>query len=399
MDDLNSALVTLRDGDFQARWEIAKAFSVFGERAVSSLLPLLKDENTDAELTWFLVKILGRFQSSEVTLALIDLLSPDLSEDVSGLVAQTLAGMGVPALKSLEPLLSDPTRQLQALRAVALSDHPTAVPLLLRAWSQSVSPGQRELVLEALDKFQHPALIDIFLQGLKDDSAGVRKAAVLGLTAYRSVGSQDGYVAYARDNLVSYLLPCLSDCSVLVVEQAVRSLGLLATEQAVAALVVKCCEQETSPELQRTIILALGWADSSSALAGLTQIWQSLSQSPMPSELLLKEVLISLSRTTCRSEAAEMILKLLKTPALQKSVSLKSAAAHSLGRLEDEASIKGLIDLLADADYALQLQVVAALKQISPHQSYQALQRRASDSSTSAELSAGLAVALQEWRK
>jgi HEAT repeat protein len=389
VNDLDSALLVLRNGDFQSRWEIAKEFSAFGESAVHPLIALLDHPETDEELTWFLVKILGSFQSPEVVLALVNLLDPAQPEDVSEMAAQTLAEMGLQDLESLAVLLDDPVRQPQAVQAIALIDRPEAAPLLINVWSQDPPPKVRALILEALDKFQGREMVPLFLQGLKDESAEVREAAITGLTAYRGI--------HPRDDLVAQIIPCLADKTPEVADRAARALGLLATSAATTALVAKCCDRETSLALQKTITQALGWAGVGENLEGLVQIWQSLSQTPITSEPLLKEVLTSLSRAAARSEASGIILTLLKTPVLQASVFLKSAAAFSLGRLADETSLDCLIGLLADPDYALRLQVVAALKQLSPDRAYQEIQRRSGDPGTSPDLATGLAIALQEW--
>jgi HEAT repeat protein len=405
---LDSALITLRNGDFQARWDIAKEIPFFGEQAVHPLVALLDDVETDEELAWFIIKILGAFQHPEALLALVERLDPSQPEDLSEIAAQMLVGMGANVLDSLALLLEDPRRQLLAIKAIAQVDHPNAVPLLLSAWSrvsqtlasqasvpQALTSEVRELILEALDKFQDSAAqesitLPVFLQGLRDESPAVRKAAIAGLSARRGSAS--------KEYLVDRILPYLQDQALEVADQAARALGQLATDTAAFALVEKCCNLETPLELQQTLIQGLGWIGSSSALNGLTQIWQELSQHPIPPEPLLKEVLVSLSRAvTAPSEAAQKIVLLLRSPALQASMLLKSTAAYSLGRLADAETLDSLIELLAESDYTLRLHIIAALKQISPERAYQEIQRRFGDSSTPIDLAAGLAIAIQEW--
>jgi HEAT repeat protein len=399
VNTVDSALTTLRNGDFQTRWDIAKEIPRFGEPAVLPLVALLNDADADEELTWFVVRILGAFQSPEAVLALVERLDPSQPEELSEIAAQMLAGMG-DVLDVLIPLLEDPVRQALALKAIAQIDHPKAVPLLLNAWAQILQGSQeealelREVILEALDKFQDsddsdPIILPIFLQGLQDESPRVRKVAIAGLSARR--GSSKEY-------LVEQVIPYLQDEVLEVADQAARTLGGLATDTAAIALANKCCTLETPPILQQTLIQGLGWIGSSRALEGLVQIWQEFSQASIPPEPLLKEVLTSLSRTTAEpSEAAQKIALLLRSPILQASIPLKSAAAFSLGRLGDQATLNSLIELLAEPNYALQLHVIAALKQISSEQARQEIQRRSEDPSTPSKLVAGLAIALQEW--
>jgi HEAT repeat protein len=400
VNTLDSALTTLRNGDFQTRWDIAKEIPRFGEPAVLPLVALLNDADADEELTWFVVRILGSFQSPEAVLTLIERLDPSQPEELSEIAAQMLAGMGTDVLDSLASLLEDPLRQQLAIKAIAQVEHLKAVPLLLNAWSQILQAPQgkaselREVILEALDKFQDsddsdPIILPIFLQGLQDESPRVRKVAIAGLSARR--GASKAYLG-------EQVIPSLQDPVLEVADQAARTLGGLATDTAAIALTEKCCRLETPATLQRTLIQGLGWIGSSHALKGLVQIWQQLSQSSIPPELLLKEVLTSLSRTTAEpSEAAQTIVLLLRSPILQASIPLKSAAAFSLGRLGDQATLNSLVELLAEPNYALQLHVIAALKQISSEQARQEIQRRSEDPSTPSQLVAGLAIALQEW--
>jgi HEAT repeat protein len=395
---LESALITLRNGDFQARWDIAKEIPVFGEQAVCPLVELLDNAETDEELMWFVVKILGTFQHPEAVMALIERLDPSQPEELSEIAAQMLAGMGANVLDSLALLLDDPMRQTLAIKAIAQVNHPNTVPLLQRAWSQMLGTPAAELrgvILEALGQFQDSSaqesiILPIFLQGLQDESSAVRKVAIAGLSSYKGSTS--------KEYLVEQLLPCLQGQTLEVADQAARALGRLATDTAAIALAEKCCDLETSSALRQTLIQTLGWIDSKCALSGLMRIWQELSRYPVPSEPLLKEVLVSLSRAvTVPSEAAQKIVLLLQSPALQASVSLKSTAAFSLGQLADVTTLDNLIELLAESNYRLRLHVIAALKQISPEQTYREIQRRSQDPSTSIDLAAGLAMALQEW--
>lgn len=389
MNNLDLALDTLKTGDFQNRWEIAKEISEFGEEAVLPLVALLHKAGADEELGWFIVKILGSFQSPDAVLALVELLDPSQPEDLSAIAAQMLADMGAEVLDSIAPLLEDPARQPLVVSAIAQIEHPKAVPLLLESWFQMPPPAVRELVLEALDKFQDPAILPVFLQGLQDDSPGVRKVAISGLTSRRGSTS--------KDELVTEIIPGLLDTPE-VADQAARALGRLGTDAAVIALVEKCCDLETPPALQHTLIQSLGWIGSRRALDGLMQIWQTLSQFSIPPEPLLKEILASLSRVTIdRSAAAQKIMLLLRSPTLQTSIPLKSTAAFCLGRLAQEETLDDLIELLAEPDYALRLHAIAALKQVSADRAYPEIQRRFKDPATQLDLADGLAIALQEW--
>jgi HEAT repeat protein len=392
LNSLDSALEALKTGDFQSRWQTAKEFPALGEAAVPPLISLLNDAETDEELVWFIVKILGSFRTADAIFCLVALLDPAQPEDISDIAAQMLAGVGPEILECFTPLLDSPTRQLQAVQAIAQIDHSDAVPLLLKVWSQQPEIAVRKLVLEALDKFRDPALIDVFLQGIRDSDSSVRKAAIIGLTAYRNVHLKNG-----DDSFVSPIVDCLADEAPDVADQAARALGQLGTDAAITALVRACCQREAQLSLQRCIVQSLGWIGSPSSLDGLMQIWQSFSQGPIRSEPLLKEVLLSLSRTKDRPRAVAQIVALLQTSSLQASLPLQSAAAFGLGRLADTLAVDPLIEMLANADYALRLQVIAALKQLAPEVAYEKIQARSDDPTIPANLAQGLEIAIREW--
>lgn len=394
MTSIDSALAALKAGDFQARWEMVKDCAALGEAIVPSLVALLKEADTDEELAWFIVKILGTFREPEAVIALLDLLDPDQPEDLSAIASEVLASMGAEVLEPLAPLLEDPSRQRLGVRAIAQINHPEAVPRLLKVWAAQPAPEVRQLIVEALHPFPALNTIPVFLQALTDESAKVRQGAIAGLVACKSLAGDDA----AHNVWVEAMLPSLGDPVPAVAEQAARALGRFATATAVAALIQKGKNITTTSALRYSIIQALGWVGTPEAIEGLIQIWEGLSQHPAPPEPLLKEILVSLSRTTiAQTEAAQATVALLRSPSLNVSISLQSTAAFCLGRLGIKATLPHLIALLAEPDYGLRLQVIAALKQIAPDSAHAELLHCAADPDMPPSLADGLAIALQEW--
>jgi HEAT repeat protein len=390
VNDLDSVLSALRSGDFQARWEMVPEVLAFGENALLPLIELLEQSQADAELQWFLAKILGSFHCPEAVLALVTLLETAEDEDLSDRVAQSLAGMGTDAVTVLGQCLEDPSRQWVAIKALTQIQQPEAVPFLLDAFP-TVSPDLRVPILDALDRFQDPAITAVLQQGLKDSSSEVRKVAIAGFA------SRDE--TYSVEERVRVIAPFLNDIALEVADRTARALGRLGTEAAAIALVQKCCDLHSPPILQQTLIQALGWVGSKPALDGLIQIWEILSQqNPLP-EPLLQEVLTSLSRVIApevQLEAAERILEFLRAPILQET-GLQCNAVSCLGRLAQPSMIPEIVGLLANPNYGVQLHAIAALKQISAEDAYQEIQHRSKAQKIPPELAEGLAIALKEW--
>jgi HEAT repeat protein len=391
VNDLDSVLSALRSGDFQVRWEMVPEVLAFGEDALLPLIDLLEQSQEDTELQWFLAKILGSFHCPEAVLALVTLLETAEDEDLSDRVAQSLAGMGTDAIAALGHCLEDPNRRWVAIKALTQIQQPEVVPFLLDAFPK-VPSDLRVPILDALDRFQDPNIAAVLQQGLKDSNSGVRKVAIAGFASRNEI--------YSAEERVQVIVPFLNDPAIEVADRAARALGRLGTEAAAIALVQKCCDPHSPPILQQTLIQALGWVGSKPALDGLIQIWEILSQqNPLP-ELLLQEVLASLSRvidSEVQLEAAERILEFLSLPILQHAVGLQCNAVSCLGRLAKTSMIPEIIDLLAIPNYGVQLHIIAALKHISAEEAYQEIQRRSKMQKIPPELAEGLAIALREW--
>jgi HEAT repeat protein len=380
-----AALDALKMGDFQSRWDIAKQLEHCGEVIVSPLLNLLQSSESDAELQWFIAKIFASLRHSDAILALGQLLEHSEDEDVRLMAAQGLAEMGTDAIAQLTDALKDPIRQMTALRALTQMHQPEVVPLLLET-AQTGSAEARSLAFEALDQFIDPRIGAVLLDGLTDVSAEVRKAAIASL----AVRTQDN----STIDLVEQLIPCLGDADVGVVAQTAKAIGRLGTDKGAIALTQKCSEPNLDSTLQQTLVQALGWIGSSTALEGLIEIWQMLSlQTPLP-ELLMQEILSSAVRF---SEAAEWLLGLMRSPVLQQSPKLRARAVLSLGRIGSPALLPLLVERLEDPDYIVRLHVLAALKQIDSALAYTALQQRRADENNTPQLAEGLAIALREW--
>jgi HEAT repeat protein len=385
VQEIVAALDALRTGDFQARWDVAKQLERYGEAIMPPLLGLLQESQADAELQWFIAKILGSLSHPEAMFALGKLLECSEDEEVRSIAAQGLANLGPDAIALLSPCLKDPERQRMALQALVQIHRPEVVPLLLDL-ANADSAEVRTLAFEALDQFLDPRIVEALLVGLNDASPAVRKTAIASL-AVRTP-------EYPAEDLVGHLIPCLEDADLGVAIQAARALGRLGTERGAIALLQKSHEQNLAPILQKTLIQALGWIGSPVALEGLKTIWQKVApQKPLP-ELILQEVLSSVPTS---AESAEWISELVQSNILGSSGTLRSRAMLTLGRIGSPAILPLMIESLKDSDYTVRLHVVAALKQIDADLAYASIKQRLQDENISPQLAQGLAITLQEW--
>jgi HEAT repeat protein len=385
VQEIVAALDALRTGDFQARWDAAKQLEEYGEAVIPPLLLLLQESEADAELQWFIAKILGSLSHPEAIVALGQLLERSEDEEVRLMASQGLANLGPDAIDLLAQFLQDPQRQRMTIQALTQIHRPEVVPLLIEA-ANTNSAEVRSLIFEALDRFLDPRIVDVLLVGLNDDSPEVQKTAIASL-AVRTP-------EYPAEDLVEYLIPCLEDSDLGVAIQAAKALGRLRTERGAIALIQKSHEPNLDPILQKTLIQALGWIGSSVALKGLRTIWQKVApQKPLP-ELILQEVLSSVPTS---AESTEWISELVQSNILGSSPTLMSRAMMTLGRIGSPAILPLMIESLKDSDYTVRLHVVAALKQIDADLAYASIKQRLQDENISPQLAEGLAIALQEW--
>jgi HEAT repeat protein len=389
--EIAAALDALRVGDFQTRWDTAKQLETSGEDIVPSLLALLEASESDAELQWFVAKILGSLGHPDAAVALGQLLEQSEDEDVKLMAAQGLATLEPSAIDRLSECLEDPDRQMMVVRALTQIHRPEVVPLLLEV-AQTESAKARSLALEALDQFSDPRIVPVLLGALMDISPEVRKTAIAGLAIPTP--------AWSAADLVERLIPYLADADLDVAAQTARVLGRLATETAAITLIKTCCDPATPPQLQQPIIQSLGWIGSLTASRGLLEIWRRLAQqSPLP-EPLMQDILIGLSNVTGaaeQAEIAEQLIEWVRSPVLQQANALKARAILTLGKLAEPRMLPTLINLLEDPDYTVRLHLVAALKQIAPEQAYDRIQQRIKNGTIAPQLAEGLEIALREW--
>jgi len=314
---LDLALQVLAEGDFKARWDVAKLLPQFGEAAIAPLIEIARDEAADLEERWFAGRLLGQFDTPEAITALVQLLQETNDADLAAIAASALAAIGPAAIDPLAALLENPVTCSLAATALAQISSPATIEPLLGVAS-SPDATVRATAISALSNFHDPRVPSILLAALQDYAAPVRKAAVVGL-GLRASASEEL-------QLLTQVQPLLRDLNPEVCQQAALAIGRLRHDAAVAALATEL-QEELTPLPQKVVLArALAWIESPVALASLER---SLLQAPDPLALEIVRAIGRISTEPLRAKAAALLLALFTARAGDLEVNLAQALAHA----------------------------------------------------------------------
>lgn len=384
--DLSAALDQFKLGDFETRWEIAKALPQFGTAAIAPLIHLLQDfddEDGDWDLPWFIAQVLGTFQHPEAIAALAELMRTTDQADVAEMAATALARCGVNAIACLTNLLQTSHTRPLAVQALAQIQHADVVAPLLSMTSDA-SPSIRSTVLDALSHFYHPTITRCLVQGLQDVSPLVRKAAIVGVGLQAELLDADP---------VELLALLLMDLNPSVSHQAALALGRLRTDQAAHELIQVLLSASPSIDLQLACVRALGWIQTPDALHGLAQGLDLAT----PVAIEIVTVLGRVQLPALKAIATQILVATVSTDGRQPAIALKQAIALSLGQLGDPQAVDSLIHLLADDEASVQFHAIAALKHLDAETVWQRFHHFFHAANSTVALKAGMAIAQQDW--
>ncbi|MDX2214186.1 MAG: HEAT repeat domain-containing protein [Oculatellaceae cyanobacterium bins.114] len=406
---LRLALTVLDLGDFQSRWDVAKLLPELGDRAMRStalngviapLITRLQDEAAELEVRWFAAQGLGHFPQAVVLQALVQTLQTCQNDELSGIIAVTLANFATEAVQNgslteLMAVLTDvfvkPDTRRWVVQILSQVRHAETMPLLLQA-AHDPQVEVRAIAIDALTNFHHPRVTDVFVQALGDPVATVRTAALTGL------GLQADRLAHL--DLVSMIKPLLGDLNGQVCEQAAIALGRLGTDAAVNALAETLRSPYTPEPLQMTILQTLGWMESSQAIEAVQHFLLHQGIEPK-TEVVIQTSLHALTQVKTpplRHQVAQFLIDLLHSDhSVTQAENTRKLLAIGLGQLGEPTALEPLIQLLADPDMGVQLHAIAALKHLDSQTAHYRLMELAQTQNLRADLSRGLAIALQEW--
>lgn len=412
---LEALLVTLRTGDFQSRWDVAKSLPGFGEAAIAPLVELLQEaatEEEDWELCWFIARILGEFKHPATIDSLLDLLQTTQDREIATMAATALTQLGPSAIPPLAQLLTQASKRSIAIESLARIQHPEVLPLLLEVVNDEL-PEIRVAAITAVSHFYGPSVNAVLLSALQDSHAQVRRAAVIGLGIQASQWTnlsidrqQDN--SFDATQLVQALEPLLWDLNLEICSQTAIALARIGNADAVSRLANMLQSAHTPQMLRLEIIRALAWIGNVPALEPLQQFLDQLAEGrsanpdsePLLNQLALEVIAVlgRLESPEAQQSATKILLNLLQTAhPIVHFPRGKQQIALSLGQLDQAEAIEALILFLADAENSVRFHAIAALKQLAAHGSHQRLQALMSESSTPAALRTGITVALQEW--
>lgn len=390
-DVLRLALVILKSGDFQNRWDIAKLIPELGDHAIAPLIAELHNATAELEVRWFAARILGDLPHPDSLKALIQTIQLSSHDDLCGIAAVSLVNYGAKVIGAIAELLAAPETRRWAVQILSRIHHSDTIPLLLQAINDAQA-DIRASAIEALTNFHHPHITEVLLQALADPAAPVRAVAVTGLGVQANLSSATNYVEQIK--------PLLQDLNLQVGEQAAIALGRLGTDSATVALAEVLRSPYTPEPLKITILQTLGWMESRSAIMVVQHYLTQQTADPESWQVIQASInaLNQVKTTALKPQVAQFLITLLQTrhPVTQL-VAARQLLALGLGQLGEAIALDPLIQLLADADTTVQLHAIAALKHLDSQTAHHRLMELAQTGGLKADLSKGLAIALQEW--
>ncbi|MEM7713010.1 MAG: HEAT repeat domain-containing protein [Cyanobacteria bacterium P01_A01_bin.68] len=355
---LHSSLQVLRFGDFRERWEVAKIIPKLGKGVIKPLLSITEDEETEVEVRWFAVRILGEFNEPEIIISLVYLMQETEEEDLSKIAAATLSNIGNPAIVALSQLLEHEKSRLLAVKSLSQIRRLSIIKPLISV-VDDINPEIRAIAIEGLGSFHEERLIPIFIQGLQDIAAAVRKEAVIALGMRGKLK--------AKFNLVPQLQPLLYDLNLEVCQQSAIALGRMKDDKAVEALFRVLSARTTPILLKKEIIRVLSWNGSQKALGYLEEILYAEDIEPYQEEISqeIVTVLGNQELPQLRFQSAQILINFLNSQQETASTSkIRQAIAGSLGELRETSALPSLEQLASDSEKVVRLHAIAGLKKL-----------------------------------
>ena len=345
---LEIALQVLTQGDFDQQWEIAKIIPKLADVAIQPLLDLLNDTDIDLEDRWVVARILGEFDQPQVVTALIELIQQQEDLELTEIAISALTKIGVPAISALTELLATPDRQI-AIATLAQIRHSKTIEPLIQVIDDA-DPQVRSLVVEALGSFHDPRIPPLLLTKLNDVAPTVRKAAVIALCLRSDLA--------AELDLSQQLRPLLFDLNLAVCQATALGLARLPDLSIVKVLGSVLLSPQTPPELQSSVILALGWIGTKPAIDSL------IAALPQASTSLAPEIVIAIGKTDQEQVYASQVLVNYLQKFNSSAATIKQEIATALGNLGNPDIVPDLIQLLDDPDDRVKLYAINAISKL-----------------------------------
>jgi len=399
---IEALILALEWGDFQVRWDVTNVLPRLGERAIEPLLEWLQEDDLDADVQWFGIRMLGRWAGEAGLTRLLEVLRSG-TPDLQAMALSVLIQQGNVILDRISPLLMTGDTRLLAVKILSGIRSRDTMNLLLTVVTDE-NPEIRNVALEALSSFQDERLGLVFVKALSDSVTSVRQTAAMAIGFCQALSAFDRTV---------HLVPLLWDVQISVSCAAASSLGRVNHEDSIAALQKALFSQPLPTplglELARSLFHIGNMAGYEDAIVGLgayvmtsviteTNISiQNKFNSDVVSEIF--QILGRVDIPIAKFIALYAVLKCLEQQNLN-SID-RTLAITALGQLKDLRSIDPLIQQLIHPDPSLRLHVLHALQLIDPSVALDRLKSQSIPPSTDAlpdALQIGIHFAITEWR-
>jgi len=346
---LKLGLQVLEQGDFQARWDVAKMLPRLGENAILPLKTIVEDEQADLEQRWFALRILGEFHTPEVVTTFVSLLDSHEDENLAAIATNALVSWGESSIPILSNLLVQPELRFLVTKALGqIHDVKVITPLLTVVKDEDVKV--RTAAIAALSHFHDRRIIPVLIAALQDYAAPVRKEAIIALGLR------------GKPDFCGHLTPLLHDLNLQVCQQAAIALGRINTDTAADALFTVLQLSTTPTPLKITIIQTLGWTETTASLQYLQQaIWVC------STEVILEivRVLGRIKTENLQPLAAKILVNFFNSGhPTTKNPAIKQALAHTWGQLASTDALPALEHMQTDTNKSVKLHAIAALKRL-----------------------------------
>ena len=343
------ALKILEQGDFQARWDMAKVLVKLGDRVIDPLITVLENEQKASEHRWFAARILGEFDQPRVVLALVNCLQMTEDEDLRAIAAKALGNIGQSAIDALNPLLSNPETRLLAVEAFAQIPRPEVIEALLSVVNDP-DTIIRTKAIATLANFSDPRILLVLRSALKDLAAPVRRESVIAL-GFRAENLD-------KSELLNDLNPLLQDFNLEICQQAAIAISKINSDEGNKILVQVLQAPQTPIPLQLSLIQSLAWSENP---CNLTYLGETLTLISLGGTLEIIRVLGRIE--TLKNESAEILLAFFNSDHfLLQQAPIRQAIAYSLGQLKILKTLTVLETLANDPEPVVQLHAIAALR-------------------------------------
>jgi HEAT repeat protein len=343
------ALKILEQGDFQARWDMAKVLVKLGDRVIDPLITVLEDEQKASEHRWFAARIVGEFDQPRVVLALVNCLQTTEDEDLRAIAAKALGNIGQSAINALNQLLANPKTRLLAVEAYAQIPRPEVIEALLSVVNDP-DAIIRKMAIAALANFSDTRIILVLRSALKDLAAPVRREAVIAL-GFRAENLD-------KSELLNYLQPLLYDFNLEVCQQVAIAISKINSDEGNRILVQVLQAPQTPIPLQLSLIQSLARSENP---RNLTYLGETLTLISLGGTLEIIRVLGRIE--TLKNESAEILLTFFNSEhSLLQQAQIRQAIAYSLGQLKILKTLTVLETLADDPEPVVKLHAIAALR-------------------------------------